>query len=110
VLVHSTDADAVGRAADELLRGQSHYGEDLTMAVPALVTGLVQHPHKSGWLPGPSIRLRRCDLGRDVVSGLEAFAARGSAQRALLLECLQRLPPKQRRPEHKDLLLLLHAP
>lgn len=109
VLLQSNDPVAVERAASDLLHSQSIYGEDLAFAVPALVHALTRHKHTGGWIPGLAHKLRRCDLGRSVMAGLETFARRGTAQRELVLGSLKLLEPKQHRPETKELLLLLLA-
>jgi hypothetical protein len=109
VLLQSNDPVAVERAASDLLHNQSIYGEDLAFAVPALVHALAHHKHTSGWIHGPGYKLRRCDLGRSVMAGLETVAKSGTAQRELVIGRLNLLEPKERRPETKELLLLLLA-
>lgn len=105
--LQSNDPVTVERAVGELLHHQSLYDEDLSFAVPALVHALVLHKHTSGWIRGPGYKMPQCDLGRSVMSALETVAKRGAAQRELVLETLNLLKPGERRPETKELLLLL---
>ena len=109
VLLQSNDPGAVERAASELLHNQSMYGEDIGFAVPALVHALVHHKHTGGWMLSLGHKLRRCELGRSVAAGLAVFARGGAAQRELVVASLKRLQPRERRPETKELLLLLLA-
>jgi hypothetical protein len=109
VLLQSNDQGAIERAADNLLHHQTLYDEDLAFAVPGLVRALVHHVHTDGWTTSNGSKARKCLFGSSVTSGLETFASRGDAQRELVVESLKRLEPKERRPEIKDLLVLLRA-
>jgi hypothetical protein len=109
VLLQSDDPAAVERAAGDLLHNQSIYGEDIAFAVPALVHALARHKHTGRWTLSQGHNLRRCELGGRITAGLERFARCGTAQRELVLGSLQLLAPRDRRPETKELLLLLLA-
>ena len=107
VALQSNDPVAVERAVGELLHHQTLFGEDLSFAVPALVHALVLHKHTGGWIHGEGYKIPKCDLGRSVMSALETVARRGPAQRDLVLAALNGLKPGERRPETKELLLLM---
>ncbi len=107
VALQSNDPVVVERAVGDLLHHQSLYGEDLSFAVPALVHALALHKHTNGWIRSPGYKMPKCDLGRSVMEGLEKVARCGPAQRDLVLATLKLLKPGERRPETKELLLLL---